>query len=205
MSIKYFFIFLFVLACSSVYAIDYRLISPPPNCVGDITVNLDATQPIDVGEYTFLWCNNTSHVWACPCDKPVVLSVQTNTVNKYNIQITYTTQTTSSSSGGSSRHTYVLVQNNDTIQVKQNQYIRLPENFTNFTNNTPINPFNASLDNNITVNYFNGTITYQNDTEVVPIVVEPNAGEIEQYKEGFFKRLWSWIKKILMYDIGGKK
>jgi hypothetical protein len=206
MSIKPFFIFFFILLSSSVYAIDYRLISAPPGCVGDITVDLNATMPIDPDEYNFLWCNNTSHTWTCPCDKPIVLSVQTNTINTYNILITYITETTSSSgSGGRSRHKYVLTQNNDTIQVKQNQYTKLPDNYTlpNLTIGSPLNFSN--------ITQYNFTNIYNNTEDTPGIIVEPDAGIIETpdipevRKDGFFKRAWRWIKNILMYDIGGKK
>ena len=201
MSIKPFFIFLFILLSSSVYAIDYRLISAPPGCVGNITVDLNATMPIDPNEYNFLWCNNTSHTWNCPCDKPIVLSVQTNTINTYTIIIMYTTQTTTSSGGGgTSRHKYVLSQNNDTIQVKQNQYIKLPNNYT--LPNLTIGSLNLS---NIT--QYNFTNIYNDTADDPIIIVEPDAGiiEVPEVRDGFFKRVWRWIKNILMYDIGGKK
>lgn len=190
---KFYYFFILLISSSLAYAIDYN-IGQVSECSSPITLSIEGAYPIDIGEYS-VNCPNSSNLWICSCDSPMIMSVKSNTINNYTIHATYTVEEMVRHSGGGGGGYYPTVFNqtkNITINISKNNSntpVYVPPIYT------PSPILNLNPDINTDLNIYNTpNTTGQNPSNTT------GQNPLEKHR-GIFYKIFQWIKKILLYKL----
>lgn len=190
---RFFYFIILILLSSIVYARDFSVVTIT-DCASPIRVDVTAKLPVDLGEYLLLSCTDNNTFWECPCNNtPIILSVEKNAINNYSLSLSYTAYVNvehRSGGGGGGIYQYTI---NATV-----------------INNTPITPQNIIPPIEEIVS---GTPPQTPPPIIQHVPTQPGQVQNTTTVTGdsgkgffaniskFFRGIWEWIKKVLLYKI----